>query len=97
MKAYQRWMERIPAIYREAVLEEATMQVPIVAADPYNLALLKHYRSLMQLAMEANKPMFFLKASDGAIGAHIDAVKSCYKDFLELAKRIAQQAGISVT
>jgi cellulose biosynthesis protein BcsQ len=96
VKAYQRWMERIPQVYREAVLEESITHLPPVAQDPYNLALLKHYRSLMPLAMEANKPMFFLKASDGAIGAHIEAVKSCYKDFLQLAKRIAQQSGISV-
>ncbi len=98
VKAYQRWMERIPAIYRTAVLDERpASRIPPVDQDPYSLALLKHYRSLMPLAMEARKPMFFLKPADGAIGAHVDAVKSCYKDFQSLAQRIAQSAGIAMS
>jgi len=97
VKAYMRWMDRIPSVYRESVLDEPTGTTPTVADDPHNLALLKHYRSLMPLAMEANKPMFFLKAADGAIGAHIDAVKACYEDFRNLAQRVAFQAGIKVS
>jgi hypothetical protein len=50
----------------------------------------------MPLAMEANKPMFFLKPADGAIGAHVEAVKSCYQDFLELARQIGRHAGVAV-
>ena len=42
------------------------------------------------LAMEARKPMFFLKPADGAIGAHVEAVRDCYRDFKALAKRIRQ-------
>jgi cellulose biosynthesis protein BcsQ len=95
-KAYQRWMERIPGVYRSAVLDEPGSVTPAVAQDPYNLAMLKHYRSLMSLAMEARKPIFFLKPADGAIGAHTEAVKDCYGDFLALAKRIASNAGIAV-
>lgn len=97
VKAYMRWMDRIPFVYREAVLHEAISgHVPSVATDPCCLAQLKHYRSLMPLAMEANKPMFFLKAADGAIGAHVEAVRSCYQDFFQLATRIASHAGIHV-
>lgn len=97
VKAYMRWMERIPSVYREVVLgEQHASQVPPVADDPYSLAQLKHYRSLMPLAMEANKPMFFLKAADGAIGAHVEAVRSCYQDFLQLAQGVADHAGIEV-
>lgn len=94
VKAYQRWMNRIPGTYRKEVLDEPAGSVQSVISDPYNLALLKHYRSLMPLAMEANKPMFFLKSADGAIGAHLEAVKSCYEDFHSLAKQIADKAGI---
>ena len=68
-----------------------------VANDPYNLMLLRHYRSLMPMAMDVHKPMFFLKAADGAIGAHMEAVKSCYNDFLLLAQRIADGAGIDIS
>lgn len=96
VKAYMRWMNRIPSVYREVVLNETPSQVPSVQDDPYSLAQLKHYRSLMPLAMEANKPMFFLKSADGAIGAHVEAVRSCYQDFLQLAKRVASHAGIQV-
>jgi len=65
------------------------MQIPKVADDPNCLSQLKHYRSLMPLAMEAHKPMFHLKPADGAIGAHVEAVTECAKDFLQLASRLA--------
>lgn len=97
VKAYMRWMERIPGVYRQVVLNEQAAMVPAVEDDPYSLAQLKHYRSLMPLAMEANKPMFFLKAADGALGAHVEAVKACYQDFHELAKNIAGHAGVEVS
>jgi chromosome partitioning protein len=96
VKAYQRWLDKMPKIYREAVLgESAQISVPVISDDPYKLALLKHYRSLMPMAMEANKPIFFLKSADGAIGAHLEAVASCYKDFELLASKIAANAGIA--
>ena len=98
VKAYQRWMGKIPDTYRVAVLDEKPgAKIPVVDQDPYSLALLKHYRSLMPLAMEARKPMFFLNPSDGAIGSHVEAVRSCYKDFQHLAQRIAQGAGIAIS
>ncbi|MBI3903184.1 MAG: ParA family protein [Nitrosomonadales bacterium] len=95
VKAYQRWLDRIPQTYREAVLTEDAASNISVANDPYMLALLKHYRSLMPMAMEANKPIFFLKSADGAIGSHQEAVASCYEDFKKLAAKIAANAGIS--
>lgn len=95
VKAYQRWLDRIPQTYRESVLIEEAASNISVADDPYMLALLKHYRSLMPMAMEANKPIFFLKSADGAIGSHQEAVASCYMDFKRLAGKIAANAGIS--
>ena len=97
VKAYQRWIARIPLTYRESVLGESkVMRLPAAADDPYCLAMLKHYRSLMPLAMEAHKPMFHLKPADGAIGAHVSAVRDCYDDFLALARKIAAAVGISL-
>lgn len=96
VKAYMRWMDRIPTVYRQAMLKETATSSPALSDDPYNLAQLKHYRSLMPLAMEANKPMFFLKPADGAIGAHVEAVRSCYQDFLKLAKQVASLADIEM-
>lgn len=95
VKAYQRWMDRIPGVYREAVLDETPTFSQAVTSDPYCLSLLKHYRSLMPMAMEARKPIFFLKSADGAIGAHIEAVRNCYKDFQKLAGKIASFAGVA--
>jgi chromosome partitioning protein len=95
VKAYQRWLDRIPRVYRQSVLDDQTSTPPPPESDPYNLALLKHYRSLMPMAMDARKPMFFLKPADGAIGSHGEAVKACYDDFRHLAKRIASGAGIA--
>lgn len=95
VKAYQRWLDRIPQTYRESVLTEEAASNISVADDPYMLALLKHYRSLMPMAMEANKPIFFLKSADGAIGSHQEAVASCYSDFKRLAGKIAANAGVA--
>jgi chromosome partitioning protein len=96
VKAYGRWMARIPAEYRHAVLDEPDDQAPPVESDPHCLSLLKHYRSLMPMAMEARKPMFFLRPADGAIGAHAAAVQMCYQDFKALALNIARKVGIRI-
>jgi chromosome partitioning protein len=88
-KAYQRWIDRFPSTYREYVLEESSVLAPLASDDPHCLATLKHYRSLMPMAMEARKPVFSLKPADGAIGAHAEAVSNAYDDFLILAERIA--------
>lgn len=93
VQAYERWMSRIPLVYRDSVLASETEEIPDVANDPYCLAQVKHYRSLMPLAMEARKPMFFLKPGDGAIGAHTSAVHECYLNFKELALKILQATG----
>ena len=95
VKAYGRWMARIPAAYREHVLQKAPAEETVAAIDDGNcLATLKHFRSLMPLAQEARKPMFALKPADGAIGGHTRAVSDCYDDFRTLACKIAQRCGI---
>ena len=96
VKAYQRWMDKIPPLYRTAVLDEPLAGAANVDNDPNCLARLKHYRSLMPLAMEAHKPMFFLKPVDGAIGAHGEAVRSCRDDFWSLARRIGTAVGLNM-
>jgi cellulose biosynthesis protein BcsQ len=94
VKAYQKWMERIPGAYRKYVMDEEPQQIT-VEKDPCCLALLKHYRSLMPMAIEVRKPMFFLKPADGAIGAHVKAVSDCYQDFKALAIKIAERTGVA--
>jgi chromosome partitioning protein len=89
VKAYLRWAERIPAEYRKAMRLAPGNSSLSLDNDPNCLAQLKHYRSLMPLAMEASKPIFQLKPADGAIGAHVAAVADCRKDFQKLAIRLA--------
>jgi cellulose biosynthesis protein BcsQ len=94
VQAYERWMARIPSTYRMEVLEEPGAGAPPVVSDPNCLAMLKNYRSLMPLAQDALKPMFFLKAADGALGGHSYAVQRCYDDFKALAIKIAKKTSI---
>lgn len=96
VKAYERWIARIPEIYRKYVLDEPGGRGISIKADPHRLALLKHYQSLMPLAQEARKPMFQLKPADGAGGAHIQAVRNAYQDFQQLALELARRTGISL-
>lgn len=95
VQAYGRWMARIPQEYRRAVLNETDSGTPAINADPACIATLKNYRSLMPMAQEARKPIFFLKPADGAIGGHMAAVQDCYHDFRALARRIAELCGIA--
>ncbi len=96
VKAYDRWIARIPGEYRHAVLDEPGESDISVENDPHHLALLKHYRSLMPMAQEAHKPIFHLKPADGAIGAHDKAVRSARKDFQDLAQAIAARTGLAL-
>jgi chromosome partitioning protein len=96
VKAYGRSMTRIPQEYRQFVLQESGGEGIDIDKDPHCLAMLKHYRSLMPLAQEARKPMFFLKPADGAIGGHSKAVQDCYGDFRALAQRIADRCGVAL-
>jgi len=96
VKAYKRWMDRIPQTYRSSILSRSDTAPDEVMKDSNCLALLKHYRSLMPLAMEAHKPMFQLRPADGAIGAHVAAVQGCSEDFQKLACRIAANIGIEI-
>jgi chromosome partitioning protein len=96
VQAYGRWMERIPRTYVEAILGETSVPVAPLATHEHCLAMLKNYRSLMPMAMEAHKPMFFLKPADGAIGGHMAAVQNCYQDFILLARSIAERCEIAL-
>lgn len=93
VRAYGRWLDRIPAEYRESVLDETSGRGKINAeADPNCLATLRNYRSLMPMAQDARKPMFDLRAADGAIGSHAQLVQTCFTEFQQLASEIASRS-----
>jgi len=93
VKAYRRWVDRIPRAYRKNVLEQQEVE-NIPDPDPLAMATLKNYRSLAPMAQDARKPMFALKPADGAIGGHASAVLDCYRAFRRLALRIAKECDI---
>jgi len=94
VKSYEKWISRIPSEYRKWVLATDPKSAPTVQDDRECLALLKHYRSLMPMAQEVRKPMFHLKAADGAIGAHWHAAQDAFRDFQSLAFGILRAAGL---
>lgn len=90
VKSYLRWANRIPSVFAEFVLGNNSA-ILSVEEDDYCIALLKHYRSLAPMSMEAHKPIFLLKPADGAIGAHVYAVQKCYEEFSTLTEKILQR------
>lgn len=96
VKAFKRWLDQVPATYRSFVEGEGLQQPQSIEDDPYKLATLKDYRSLMPMAQEARKPMFLLKPADGAIGGHQSAVTACREDFEALAWLLLEKMKIRV-
>ncbi|MDP8242614.1 MAG: AAA family ATPase [Candidatus Hinthialibacter antarcticus] len=96
VKAYDKWVNRIPNVYREAVLKTKADSNIKLEDDPYCLATIKHYRSLIPMAQERRKPIFNLTSAEGAIGSHANAVQDARKDFKQLAEKIAMQIGMAL-
>jgi len=93
VKAFQRWIDRMPAVYRRS-FDMPAVEGLDVGSDELCLGQLKDYRSLMPMAQEAKKPMFLLKPGDGAIGGHQGAVREAYKDFRRLATDVLKLMSI---
>lgn len=75
--------------FEEAFLRDVVGDVS--AADgshSFDLGTMRHYPSLVSLAEDAGKPMFALKPSDGAIGAHGKAVVQCRNEVYALANEL---------
>ena len=88
VQSYLKWANRIPKIFQESVLKQNPETDVTVENDINCLSLLKHYHSLIPMAMEVRKPIFLLKPADGAIGAHLGAVKRAFADFKLLTEKI---------
>lgn len=91
-KAYSKWASRLPDEYRRSVLGQ---KEELLIQTDHLIQRIKHYRSLMPMAMEARKPMFDLTSADGAIGAHQSNVQQCRQDFERLCREIARRVGCS--
>lgn len=90
VKAYDKWVNRMPAVYHKAVLEDTpTADTP--SQDEECLATLRHYRSLIPMGQESRKPIFHLTTADGAIGSHAQAVQEAFKDFNLLSRKLLER------
>jgi chromosome partitioning protein len=85
VKAYSRWLDRIPGVFYSAVLGQESFD-PLDRS--YEIATIKNYQSLMPLSHDARKPMFDLRAADGALGSTQTYVQKCYQDFKELSETL---------
>lgn len=94
VQAYGRWLERLPRTYAASVLDE---HLADTAAREHEVATVRNYRSLMPLAHDARKPMFDLRAADGAVGSTQRYVALCRSEFETLTRtvldRISAPAG----
>lgn len=95
VKAYDKWVQKIPGVYRESVLGKKLTKTIKPEDDQYCLATIKHYRSLVPMAQEHRKPIFSLTSADGAIGSHSVAVQDAKKDFKKLAQTISTHIGLA--
>ena len=95
VKAYDKWVQRIPEVYCEFVLGEKPDGNEHLDEE-HRLATVKHYRSLIPMAQEHRKPIFNLTSADGAIGCHANAVQDAKQDFRQLAFKIADRMGVGM-
>jgi hypothetical protein len=86
----------IPDLYRKWVLHDPPVGSISISNDPNKLAILRPYRSLLEMAQEARKPMFHLKPADGAMGAHLQSAEDARKDFDALARVIVSKANLPI-
>lgn len=84
VKAFDKWAKRIPDEYRQFIGPEHNAQ----------LARVRNYRSLVAMGQEVRRPVFDLRAADGAVGAHAKTVLDANDEFTVLAKRILSGMGI---
>ncbi|MCS7042665.1 MAG: ParA family protein [Bryobacteraceae bacterium] len=94
VKSFEKWMRRIPEEYHRSILNDTLAPPGEPHSDPECLYMLKHFRSLVPMAQEARKPIFHLRAADGAIGSHAQLVQEARREFQRLAGRILEKTGL---
>ena len=85
------WLRRIPVDYRRHVLGHVADRDVWVDDDPYCLGNLTYYLGLMPIAHDARKPVFDLKPGDGLIGNHMPDVVDRYREYRDMAQRLAER------
>lgn len=95
VSGYSHWAAQIPEVFREHVIGE---QIPDgerdLDHDPYCIALLKHFASLVPLAQAARKPFFDLRAADGIGGGQIQAVAKARGELSAMVKELLRRLNL---
>ena len=60
------------------------------------IATVRSYRSLMPLAHDARKPMFDLRAADGAVGSTQRYVALCHQEFTTLTRDVLSRLTVPI-
>jgi len=89
--AYRRWADKIPGVFRQAVLEQAGEPDVQIEKDPHCIRMIKHFASLVPFAQLARKPVFDLKQADGIGGGQIQAVAKSRAEFEALARDVVKR------
>lgn len=95
VQAYKKWVDRIPADYRKYIEEVDPASMPRIEEDPFALALLRHYKSIIPIGQEARKPIYLLKTADGVSGSQMATVRAAYDDFNALTINILKKSGLT--
>lgn len=98
-KAYHRWVKRIPTVYNNQMQPDVALPdiEQVDRDDPACLGVVRHYHSLMAFAHDARKPIFDLRAGDGALGSHATLARRCGDEFRGFSARILERLPDSST
>jgi chromosome partitioning protein len=91
--ASKQFLAGIPQVYAEA-LDEGERHSS--GEDPRRLGTLRNFGSLIALAREARKPIFDLRAADGALGSTARLAQISFSEFSALADTLLARIGVQM-
>ena len=91
-----RWRDRVRREYERSIVHEPGIQYHEAFEPASPLATIRYHTGLLPLAEDARKPMFRLTPADGVFDDQIKEVSSSYRDFADVAKRVAESCGIEL-
>lgn len=91
------WLRSFPATFEREVLGQSPAREPDSDEDPHLIASLRNHAALEPLAQEARKPLFRLKPADGATGSFMSDVTNCYRQYRDVAERIARSCRVDLS
>ena len=91
---YASWGTAISTVFHQEVLGERETQLPLsIETDPYCIAWVKHFSSLVPIAQQARKPLFDLKQADGIGFGHLQSVALARKQFMDITEDVLSRLG----